>query len=106
MNKMKYLFFSMLALALSAVPALAQGGGNITANADTVGAYKAIGGGILFGLAAGLGALAQGKIGSAALEGAARNPGAAGQLQTMMILGLAFVESLVIFALVIMFVKF
>ena len=105
MNKLKYLFFSMLALALSAVPALAQGG-NITANADTVGAYKAIGGGILFGLAAGLGALAQGKIGSAALEGAARNPGAAGQLQTMMILGLAFVESLVIFALVIMFVKF
>src|SRR5689334_7737603 len=104
MNRIKYLFFSVLALALMALPTFAQG--NLNANADTVGAYKAIGGGLLFGIAAGLGALAQGKIGSSAVEGAARNPSVAGQLQTMMILGLAFVESLVIFALVIMFVKF
>lgn len=106
MNKLKYLFFSMLAVAIMALPALAQAGAGAPDNESTISAYKALGGGILFGLAAGLGGIGQGKIGAAALEGAARNPGAAGQLQTMMILGLAFVESLVIFALVIMFVKF
>lgn len=104
MNKIKNLFFSFLALAVLALPTFAQ-----TAAADnesTISAYKAIGGGLLFAIAVGLGALGQGKIGSSAVEGAARNPSAAGQLQTMMILGLAFIESLVIFALVIMFVKF
>lgn len=107
MNKLKYLFFSMLALAVMSISVMAQSGGAGAADNDsTIGAYKAIGGGILFGVAAGLGALGQGKIGASAVEGAARNPSAAGQLQTMMILGLAFVESLVIFALVIMFVKF
>jgi F0F1-type ATP synthase membrane subunit c/vacuolar-type H+-ATPase subunit K len=40
---------------------------------------------------------------AAACEGAARNPGAAGRIQTMMILGLALIESLVLFALLIVF---
>ncbi len=109
MAKLRYVFFATLALALMALPILAQpgvGGGAAGDNANTIAAYKAIGGGILFGVAAGLGAIGQGRIGSAALEGSARNPSAAGRLQTMMILGLAFIESLVIFALVIMFVKF
>ena len=51
------------------------------------------------------GALGQARIGAAACEGAARNPGAAGRIQTMMILGLALIESLVLFALLIVFVK-
>ncbi len=50
------------------------------------------------GLAALGGALGQGKLVAAALEGIARNPGAAAQIQTPMILGIAFVESLAIFA--------
>ena len=41
---------------------------------------------------------------SAALEGIARNPGAADKIFTPMILGLALIESLVIYALVIAFV--
>ena len=109
MAKLRYVFFAVLALSLMALPALAQatgGGAGAGDNANTIAAYKAIGGGILFGLAAGLGALGQGRIGGSALEGSARNPSAAGNLQTMMILGFAFIESLVIFALVIMFVKF
>jgi F-type H+-transporting ATPase subunit c len=106
MNKFKYIFFSVLALALMAIPALAQTGGAATGgdNAFTVSAYKAIAAGIGFGIAAGLGGLGQGKIGAAAVEGAARNPGAAGTVQTMMIIGLALIESLVLFALVIVFV--
>ena len=49
------------------------------------------------------GALGQGKAATAALEGIARNPGAASKLQTPMILGLALIESLVIYALLIAF---
>ena len=102
MNKLKYLFFSVLALAVMAVPAMAQGAAD---NAQTVESYKAIAAGIGFGIAAGLGGLGQGKIGASAVEGAARNPGAAGTVQTMMIIGLALIESLVLLALVIVFAK-
>ena len=47
------------------------------------------------------GALAQGKAAAAALEGIARQPEAAGKIQTAMIIGLALIESLVIYALLI-----
>jgi len=105
MNKFKYIFFSALALFVMAIPALAQGGAGAADNESTVAAAKAIGGGIGFGLAAGLAGIGQGLIGSRAAEGAARNPGAAGTVQTLMIIGLALIESLVLFALLIVFVK-
>ena len=106
MNKFKYVFFATLALALTAIPALAQPGGGAGAadNEFTVGAAKAIGAGIGFGLAAGLAGIGQGLVGSRAAEGAARNPGAAGTVQTLMIIALALIESLVLFALLIVFV--
>jgi len=47
------------------------------------------------------GAMAQGKAAVAALEGIARQPEAAGKIQTAMIIGLALIESLVIYALLI-----
>ena len=103
MKKFKIVFFAVLAIALLSVSSFAQTGG-IQANADTVAAYKALAAGIGFGIAAGLGGIGQGLIGSRAVEGAARNPGAAGTVQTMMIIGLALIESLVLFALVIVFV--
>jgi F-type H+-transporting ATPase subunit c len=103
MNKVKYMFFATLALALMAIPAFAQAGA--ADNESTVLAAKAIGGGIGFGLAAGLAGIAQGLVGSRAAEGAARNPGAASTVQTMMIIALALIESLVLFALLIVFVK-
>ncbi|MCL6628619.1 MAG: ATP synthase F0 subunit C [Armatimonadetes bacterium] len=49
-------------------------------------------------------ALAQGRAASAALEGIARQPEAAGKIQTAMIIGLALIESLVIYALLIFFI--
>lgn len=103
MKKFKYVFFATLALALMALPALAQGGA--ADNESSVAAAKAIGGGIGFGLAAGLAGIGQGLVGSRAAEGAARNPGAAGTVQTLMIIALALIESLVLFALLIVFVK-
>ena len=47
------------------------------------------------------GAMGQGKTASTALDGIARNPGAAPKLFTPMILGLALIESLVIYSLII-----
>ncbi|CAN5838729.1 hypothetical protein BH24ACI1_BH24ACI1_03170 [soil metagenome] len=103
MIKFKYIFFSVLALMMMAVPALAQAGA--ADNESTVNAAKAIGAGVGFGLAAGLAGIGQGLVGSRAAEGAARNPGAAGTVQTLMIIALALIESLVLFALLIVFVK-
>ena len=108
MNKLKYIFFSVLSLALLAIPALAQapgGAGGAGDNDSTVLAYKAIAAGIGFGIAAGLGGIGQGRVGASAVEGAARNPGAAGTVQTIMIIALALIESLVLLALVIVFAK-
>lgn len=102
MNKMKYVIYATMALALMAIPVFAQGAAD---NESSVSAAKAIGGGIGFGLAAGLAGIGQGLVGSRAAEGAARNPGAAGTVQTLMIIALALIESLVLFALLIVFVK-
>lgn len=101
MKNLKYAFYATMALALMAVPAFAQAADN----ESSVLAAKAIGGGIGFGLAAGLAGIGQGLVGSRAAEGAARNPGAAGTVQTLMIIALALIESLVLFALLIVFVK-
>ncbi len=49
------------------------------------------------------GAFAQGKAASVALEGIARNPSASDKLFTPMIIALALIESLVIYAFVIAF---
>lgn len=63
--------------------------------------WIALAAGLGLGLAVIGGALGQGKAAAAALEGIARNPGAAGKLFTPMILGLALIESLVIYALIV-----
>ncbi len=65
------------------------------------------GGIMVFGAAVGLGiaalggGLGQGRAAAAALDGIARNPGAADKIRGPMILGLALIESLVIYALII-----
>jgi len=103
MKNLKFVLFAMMAIALLAISAFAQAGA--ADNESSVLAAKAIGGGIGFGLAAGLAGIGQGLVGSRAAEGAARNPGAAGTVQTLMIIALALIESLVLFALLIVFVK-
>ena len=56
------------------------------------------------GIAAAAGAIGQGRAISAACEGIARNPTAAGAIRLAMIIGLALIESLVIYSLVLAFV--
>lgn len=63
--------------------------------------FFALGAALAIGLAAIGGTLGQGKIGSSAMEGLARNPQAQKNMFTSMILGLVFIESIVIFSLVI-----
>lgn len=65
--------------------------------------YYAIGASFAIGLAALGGALAQGKIGSTAMDGIARNPQAQKSMFVPMIIGLVLIESLVIYSLVIAF---
>jgi len=48
-------------------------------------------------------AIGQGKAAASALEGIARQPEAAGRIQMAMIIALAFIESLVIYALLMFF---
>ncbi len=72
-------------------------------NENDVKMFAALGAGLAIGIGALGGALAQGRAAAAALEGISRNPGAAGRIQTPMILGLALIESLVLLAFVIAF---
>ncbi len=51
-------------------------------------------------------ALAQGKAAAAAMEGIARQPDAAGDIRSSLILSLALIESLVIYALLIFFMLY
>ncbi len=72
-------------------------------------AFAVLAAGIGFGLAAGLCGLAQGRAAGSAVDAMARQPGAIVRIQTAMLLGLAFIESLVLFvfviAVILLFVK-
>jgi len=97
----KGMFMGLATMALTAMPAFAQE----TAAAGVTGGVKwgVVSAAFAIAIAAFGGAFAQGKATAAACEGMARNPGAAGPIRVMAILGLALIESLVIYALVIGF---
>jgi F-type H+-transporting ATPase subunit c len=96
------LFTVLAAIVVFFVVSPAAFAGELTdaANAGASG-LKAIGAGLAIGLAALGAALGQGKQGAAALEGIARNPQAAGKIQTPMIIALAFTEALALYGFVI-----
>ncbi len=95
--------FVALGTTLVASAAFAQ---EAAAAAHTAGGDRgliALGAGLAIGVAALGGALGQAKTAAAALEGIARNPAAQSKIFTPMIIGLALIESLVIYAFVIAF---
>ena len=69
-------------------------------------AMIALASGIGIGIAAAGGGIGQGKAVASALEGIGRNPGASGKILTPMIIGLAMIESLVIYSLVVSLMLF
>ena len=103
-NRMKSIVFVAL-LLLVATAAFAQEAGVETAPTQAGGVqWGLISAAFVLGIAAAAGAMGQGKAVSAACEGIARNPSAAGAIRLAMIIGLALIESLVIYALIIAFI--
>ncbi len=103
MKKLLVVLTSLVGVLMVAPAAFAQG-----ADAAAGGGGKGL---TALAVAIGMGAaafgcgLGQGRIASAACEGMARNPGAAGPIRAAMILGLVFVETLVLFTLAMMYLK-
>jgi len=92
----------MLALgAVFAFPGLAAAQGPAVATGGWVGPFAVIAAGIGMALAAGLCGLGQGRAVAAAVDAMARQPAAAARIQTAMIIGLALIESLAIYVLVV-----
>lgn len=98
---MKKILFA-LATVMMAAPAMAQeaAASASTSVGSTVG-LAACAVGFLMGIAVLGGTLGQSRAATAALDGIARNPAASGKLTVPLILALALMESLVLFAFVI-----
>jgi F-type H+-transporting ATPase subunit c len=100
-TKSKLALVSATLVTLSTSSAFAQVAA--ASNKEDVYRWAAGGAGFAIAIAALGGTLAQGRATAAALEGISRNPGASAKIQTPMILGLALIESIVLFAFVIAF---
>ncbi|MGH9606505.1 MAG: ATP synthase F0 subunit C [Terracidiphilus sp.] len=97
MRKLQYLFMALAALCF-ATPAFAATGAAVSP-------LVTIGAGIGMGIAAGLCGIGQGRAVGSACESLARNPGTRAGLMLFLVLGLAFIESLTLFTLVVIFAK-
>ncbi len=103
MRKVTYILMALAVMCVAA-PAFAQGG----AAAAAAGAgpnWVAITSGFAMAIASAVCGLAQAKATAAAAEGLARNPAARPGIQLALILGLALIESLALYTLVIIFAK-
>ena len=96
MKAVKVIFNALVLTVITAGNLLAADGGG---NSDKWAIY--IGAGIGIGLATIGTGLGQGLATGSAVEGIARNPSASPRILTSMIIGLAMIESLAIYALVI-----
>ncbi|MDX2055178.1 MAG: ATP synthase F0 subunit C [Polyangiaceae bacterium] len=104
MSKKKLAITTALMTTLVSTSAFAQDAAAAgSANQFSAQAMAALAAGFAMGLAVLGGGLGQGRAVAAALEGISRNPGAAPRIQTPMILGLALIESLVLFAFALAF---
>jgi F-type H+-transporting ATPase subunit c len=97
----KLMFLTLAILLLIATPVFAQGEGGVRG-----GELAFVGAAVGMAIASGLCGTGQGRAVAAAAEAVARNPGARAGIQTLLVLGLAFIESLAIFTLLIIFVQF
>ena len=109
MRRISKSFASLLALGVAAAvvltahPAFAQAMDTARADRDK---WLGLAAALAIGLSALGGAIGQGRAAGSALEGIARNPQASGKIFVPMIVGLALIESLVIYGLLIAFQLF
>jgi F-type H+-transporting ATPase subunit c len=99
----KKLVMLMIALFFCALPMFAQGG--TAAGGGPANNLVPLTAGFAMAIASGLVGLGMGRAVGGAVEGMARNPGAAKVIQTAMILGLVFMETLALYVILIIFVK-
>ena len=104
--KKTFLTMGLILAAGFVTPAFAQEAAGGTAIGTVVAQWSIITAGFALAIAAAFGALGQGKAVSAAVEGIARNPSAAGDIRGAMILGLVLIESLVIYVLLVALILF
>ena len=102
MNKLRMVLTALTTAMVLAPAAMAQESAGGGSGKGVLALAIALGMGIA---AFGCG-LGQGRIASAACEGIARNPGAAGNIRGAMILGLVFAETLVLFTLAMLAIVF
>ena len=108
-RNVKFVLSSLAALGVMMVATLAfaqEPGAAAGANKYDVQKMIGLACGLGIAIAAFGGAIGQGLASFSALSGIARNPGASGKIFTPMILGLALIESLVIYALIIAFLLY
>jgi F-type H+-transporting ATPase subunit c len=103
MSKRSLMFLAFAVVLMVASPVYAQGAGGGAAPA--AGWAVPIGIGLGMGLAAGLAGLGQGRVAGAVAEALARNPGARTAIQPALFIGLAFIESLVLFTFVLLYLR-
>ncbi|MDO8431939.1 MAG: ATP synthase F0 subunit C [Candidatus Binatus sp.] len=96
---------TMASMAILASPLLAMAADDVAAGngAPLRAGLIALAANLGVGIAAFGSALGQGRMAASAMESIGRNPNAAGQIFTPMLLGLAFIEALTLYALVIGF---
>jgi F-type H+-transporting ATPase subunit c len=99
MRKLQYIFMTLAVLCMAS-PAFAQ-----STTGSSAPSWVPIGAGIGMAIASGLCGLGQGRVAGSAAEAMARNPGARASIQLVLVLGLAFIESLALFTLLIIFAK-
>jgi F-type H+-transporting ATPase subunit c len=104
MKKFAVVLAVLMAVMLVAPAAFAQGD-QTAAGGGTARGILGLAVAIGMGVAAFGCGLGQGRVASAACEGMARNPGAAGAIRAAMILGLVFIETLVLFTLAMIALK-
>jgi F-type H+-transporting ATPase subunit c len=93
-----------LTLALGAVVFLLSQGTAMAQEGAAAGAgWIGLAAGLAIGIAAAGAGVGQGRAVAAAMESIGRNPNSADRIQTPMIIGIAFIEALAIYALVIAF---
>lgn len=105
MAKKVLLMFFLVALVVMIQPAMAQdtmGGGA----PESVNKWIAIGAAFALAIASAFCGIAQSIAIRSAADGIARNPGSADAIRGMLIIGLAFIESLVIYVLLIAFMLY
>ena len=92
------LILTLMTWSLLSIPSLAfaaEGG------SSWVGPFAVLAAGLGMGIASGLCGVGQGLAAASAAEAVARQPGAAARIQTVMIIGLALIESLALYVFVI-----